>query len=470
MNFQALEIQLHGKAIGHLFRFAQGMAHETIRFVPHESYIENANRNTLSLLFNQSDNEETKRILRNIGGPEFNGTPEKNAGGFLLPAWFQNLLPEGAFRAHIAQLRNCAENDHFELLAACGKDLPGAVTATPASLSHAQIQRLVTQDQDALEPTVIDSPMLAGISLSGVQPKIGVNLIGGRYVARKKLNDATHVIAKLPTVGYPRMPELEHLSMEMARVAGVNACVTQLVPLALLDAEHGYDLGDSKAETQCFLAVPRYDRNGTQRIHTEDMAQVLSIMPREKYALYIEQRNHSGHLERTDVSYALLMELFLQVPSLGEQAVFELIRRLAVNELLGNPDCHLKNIGLYYPDGIHPELPPAYDIVALHVYNKVSGHALSLAPTPQNKQLKSRQAAKVSARVLPVFINPHTMRTLAEMTGIAQKRLSAEVSQVVRLAEALWPNLIEQSKVTSEQKAQMLTRLREHPVFHKAKR
>lgn len=48
----------------------------------------------------------------------------------------------------------------------------------------------------------------------------------------------------------------------------------------------------------------------------------------------------------------------------------ELLRRLVVNELLGNPDMHVKNKGLRYPDGVVPDFPSAYDIVAYSAFNK----------------------------------------------------------------------------------------------------
>lgn len=467
MDFRALELRLNGELVGHLFRYAEGQSQETIRFVPAESYINNPERPTISLLYNQPDDELTRQTLRSVTATDFNGSPDKDhPGAFCLPAWFQNLLPEGEFRRHIAQLRDCSENDHFELLAACGKDLPGALTATPSHLSMAEIQTMVTQNQDALEVSVVDIPMVKGISLSGVQPKIGVNEVEGRYVARTKLDDVTHIIAKLPAAQYPRMPELEHLSMEMASAAGVNACKTSLVPLSQLEAAHNYDFGDDEANKQFFLAVPRYDRKEGKRIQTEDIAQVLGLLPRDKYALAIEGRDEFGEIVRTDVSYALVMQLFMGLPSLGEPAVFELLRRLAVNELLGNPDCHLKNIGLYYPDGVTPELPPAYDMVALHVFNGAKGHALMLASKPEQDALvkKEQSSPALAGAHLPVLAHPMAMQMYAQVTGIAEKRLAKEVGSVVEKALNLWPSLVVHSQVTDKQKVKMLRRFYTHPA------
>jgi serine/threonine-protein kinase HipA len=104
--------------------------------------------------------------------------------------------------------------------------------------------RYVTQNQYSLEMSVTAEPMEEGVSLSGVQPKVGVIKQGDRYVGRTKDHD-THIIAKLPVVGQPRLPELEHLSLQLAATSGVTVCETYLEPLAKLAVQHGYDLGDA---------------------------------------------------------------------------------------------------------------------------------------------------------------------------------------------------------------------------------
>src|SRR5690606_30102965 len=193
---------------------------------------------------------------------------------------------------------------------------------------------------DALEITVTAEPLEEGVSLSGVQPKLGVLKAGDRYVGRTKDQD-THIIAKLPVVAYPLLPEVEELSLRLARAAGVDACEAYLEPLGKLAAQHHYDLGHVQTTTN-FLAVVRYDRRPGARVHCEDFAQVFGVMPEDKYALQL--------------SYLSVAAVLLSRPSLGEAAVHELLRRIMVNEMLGNPDMHLKNLGLWYPDGHTPEL------------------------------------------------------------------------------------------------------------------
>jgi serine/threonine-protein kinase HipA len=104
------------------------------RFVADEAFIKAA-QPTVSVSYLADTPEEQSTFWRNVRSIPFNGR-YSNKNGWLLPAFFQNLLPEGVFRDHIAALRGCEPTDHFEMLAACGKDLPGNVYAFPVELSQ----------------------------------------------------------------------------------------------------------------------------------------------------------------------------------------------------------------------------------------------------------------------------------------------------------------------------------------------
>src|SRR5690606_26481949 len=231
-----------------------------------------------------------------------------------------------------------------------------------------------------------------GVSLSGVQTKLGVIKQKERYVGRSKDQD-THIIAKLPVTGYPLLPEAEELSLRLARAAGVNACDAYLEPLSRLAALHDYEMGNAAADTR-FLAVVRYDRGPDGRVHCEDFAQVFGVMPEDKYS--------------TEYSCLAVAATFLAYPSLGEAAIHELLRRIVVNEMLGNPDMHLKNIGLWYPDGRTPELPPAYDIVAHTLYAPSVGHGLRILPSPLEERLKPRDTGGGKSR--KIQLTPAVLR------------------------------------------------------------
>ena len=52
----------------------------------------------------------------------------------------------------------------------------------------------------------------------------------------------------------------------------------------------------------------------------------------------------------------------------GEDAVFEFVKRLVFNIMIGNADMHLKNWSVLYPDGRKAVLAPAYDYVSTIPY------------------------------------------------------------------------------------------------------
>lgn len=89
---------------------------------------------------------------------------------------------------------------------------------------------------------------------------------------------------------------------------------------------------------------------------------MLGTAPERKYSL----------------SYAQIALTLLALPKCGLPAVHELLRRIEVNELLGNAAMHLKNIGLIYRDQRSAELAPAFNVLSTHVYLGTQGHALAL--------------------------------------------------------------------------------------------
>lgn len=446
MNVKILEIRIGSERIGVLFQYAPEGAQTINRFVVDQAFAERRNAPLVSLSFLAASEHEQHLFWQDVTNPAFNGALAKDRQSWLLPAFFQNLLPEGMFRDQIAAARGCAPNDHFELLAACGKDLPGNIYALPVEVSRHELGRYVTQNADALEITVTAEPLTEGVSLSGVQPKLGVIKKGDRYVARTRDED-THIIAKLPVPGMPLLPEVEELSLRLARAAGVQVCHAYLEPLHKLAAQHHYDLGETDAQSR-FLAVVRYDRSHNARIHCEDFAQIFGIMPEDKYS--------------PQASYLAVAATLLQFPSLGEPAVHELLRRMVVNEMLGNPDMHLKNIGLWYPDGKTPELPPAYDIVAHALYAPVTGHGLRILPAELEASLQPKNGANSQSRRLS--LRPTVLREFCNQLKIPERPAAKALSQCVKAAYDSWPQLIEQSALTASQKTKLLARFHRHPM------
>ncbi|WP_431262241.1 type II toxin-antitoxin system HipA family toxin [Roseateles chitinivorans] len=451
MNVKALAIHLGDLRVGVLFQYALSEDLVTNRFVVDEGLLArtDAPLPTLSLSMRAATPQAQAALWRDIQSVSFNGR-RSSRSDWLLPAFFQNLLPEGVFRDHVAALRDCAPTDHFEMLAACGKDLPGNVYALPVELSRDELARYVTQGQDALEMSVTAEPLDEGVSLSGVQPKLGVIRDGDRYVARTKDHD-THIIAKLPVIGQPLLPEVEELTLRLARAAGVDACDAKLEPLERLGLPHGYDLGDTTPQTN-FLAVTRFDRSPQGRIHVEDFGQILGRMPEDKYGRGPDGRT----LTYVDIALALMTQ-----PAMGEPAVHELLRRLVVNEMIGNPDMHLKNIGVRYPDGVTPTLSPAYDLVAYSVYHRIRGHALMTVPesmAPRRGDLRDASPADRQA------IRPSLLKAFCVEAGIPIKPAETAIARCVKAAHAAWPAMIDGSALLPQQKQRLMTHFLSHDL------
>lgn len=440
MNVPVLVIKLHGQRIGCLFKYGQPGMPTILRFAADEPYarIPWEDADVLSESMRADDPAQQQSFWLDVTRPEFNTVPGSR-GDAQLPPFFQNLLPEGVFRRFVADEAKIDPLDHMGMIAACGKNMPGAVTAEWEDIPRATLQRLVTQNQDALEATVWAEPFQDALSISGVQPKIGVNKdLEGRFVGRTSQGDAA-IIAKLPSSEHVRMPQVESLSMSLARLAGVDVCQFELIPMAALSAPHRYDLGDEVAGQ--FLAVTRFDRDHSGKVHFEDFAQVFGLPPEQKYA----------------ESYVAIAAVLLGLPLCGQAAVHELLRRIEVNELLGNADMHLKNLGLLYRDRRHAELAPAYDITSTLLYNGARGHALVLMPGAQKQH------------AAPIF-NPQRLQAFCNLLGLQVAGAAKVVRDVAAQAAQHWLAPILASGLTPRQKLQLLTRLAKHPHLVQATR
>ncbi|MBC7436309.1 MAG: type II toxin-antitoxin system HipA family toxin [Bdellovibrionales bacterium] len=424
MRLRTLDIFLQERRVGRLFQYGEGPTAIT-RLIPDAAFWRDESAPVLSWAAATLPGEREAFVRAYATVPFFNGR------GTVLPAFFQNMLPEGALRRHLAQVRGCAPDDHFELLATCGTDLPGAVYAYPAEVNVDATAEIVTQHHDAVEFSVIAEPLAQATSLSGIQPKLSLVARGGRYVARTKDENGTHIIAKLPTVEYALLPEVEELSLRLAAAVGVQTCKARLAPMASIDTEVPYALGESTT----FLAVERFDReHGRQHVHCEDFAQILGIPPEMKY-------------QHPDMSYGLMARVLMDMGR-GDEAVSELVRRVAVNELLGNYDAHLKNFGVIYRDGNTAELSPAYDVVAYAAYIPGRGHALPFArKTPTHARL-----------------GPATVRAFCNECGFAETLAGTIIRSVVRQAVETWPGMIASSHILDSQKKKLLAHFENAPI------
>lgn len=326
-----LELTLHRHRVGFVAGYRSGR--NVLIFAP--DFRENSRRPTFSLI-------------------TYPGFP--NAEKLLSAHWVKrhrlhpilsNLLPEGALREMLALRLKVHIDDEFRLLGYLGRDLPGALVATPIAIGD--VPAYVLQHEDAHESVVLSIEEGAQhFSLAGVQMKFSMCGHDGRYHIAES-GERGDWIVKPPSTRHKNVPLNEYSAMRLAQLAGVDIPEIRLVGTGKLDNLPQFNQPDEKYA----FAIRRFDRLGQERIHTEDFAQVLVKYQHEKY---------------DSANYEQIGKVLYNFTGNALANVQQFARRLLVNILLANGDAHLKNWSLIYPDTITPELSPAYDIVTTRVY------------------------------------------------------------------------------------------------------
>ena len=167
------------EAIGYLSQYG-----DILRVSFDEAYIRNPQRPTLSLSSQGADEAATQQILASARDARLVRTDGR------WPVYFQNLLPEGHNRERLARERGCSPDDEFELLAAAGHDLMGAleVEPVPAQDGIPDVVRHwhTTQGLDVLEPGFVEYPVEDAASLPGVVTKFSAVQEGRRYTVHSQ--------------------------------------------------------------------------------------------------------------------------------------------------------------------------------------------------------------------------------------------------------------------------------------------
>ena len=286
--------------------------------------------------------------------------------------FFSNLLPEGDLRKYITAGLNINSEREFFLLAALGADLPGAVTVKPhGELSLEHLADLSVEERAS--PT--SGPFK--FSLAGVQLKFSAFLEStGKLTIKASGKNGDHII-KVPSIAHDQLPEAEYATMKLAKLMGIQTAEVDLVQsnkITNLPA-------DIKRREGLTLAVRRFDRSPTGRIHIEDFAQVFEKYPAEKYE---------------GVAYHDIASVLNTVN--GSPAVTEFVRRLVFTIGTGNADMHLKNWSLLYRDGKNAELAPAYDLVPTIAFHEDNELGLSLGREKLMKAITIEHFAKFAAK------------------------------------------------------------------------
>ncbi len=120
-----------------------------------------------------------------------------------------------------------------------------------------------------------------------------------------------------------------------------------------------------QGKSQIAYIVERYDRIKTrdgiiERLHQEDLCQVLGCMPDQKY----ENEGGPGLAECSRV-----LDRYSSQPILNKQA---LVKWVIFNYFIGNADAHAKNLSLIREIDGSIRLAPFYDLISTRVYPEIS--------------------------------------------------------------------------------------------------
>jgi serine/threonine-protein kinase HipA len=261
------------------------------------------------------------------------------------------------------------------LLAEVGRDLPGAVEVTGA-----------LEGTDVVEAQT--SPVAGELrfSLAGIQLKLSMLLTGERFAFPAR-GQTGRWIVKIPGRTFVDLPEVEAATMSWARAAGLETPRFHVLPVEKLEGVDPAVLGDpGKA-----FAIERFDRTSSGRVHQEDFAQALGVLPRDKYG------------PPAGVSYDGLARLVRDAAGADAQGSF--IDRVAFVVASGNDDAHLKNWSFQWGHDHRPWLSPCYDMVSTITWASLFGRkgsdatlALPLGRTRRYVEIDRARIARFAAR------------------------------------------------------------------------
>ena len=256
------------------------------------------------------------------------------------------------------------------------------------------------EDLDTLAEQVIR----AQTSLTGVQPKLSLNL--SKHDGYNRLTIVGlwgDYIFKPQTESYEQLPENEDLTMHLAEAAKISVVPHSLIRLA--DGKLGY-------------ITKRIDRskNG-EKIDMEDMCQ-LTLHPTEY--------KYKG-------SYEQIAKTIMQYSSTPKLDLTNYMQVLLFCFVTGNNDMHLKNFSLYRPAESY-QLTPAYDLLNVAMANPKDKEELALTLSGKKSNLR-----------IDDFMN--AAKTMGLEENVMQRLITS-----LHKALPKWQQLIQKSFLSDEKK------------------
>jgi serine/threonine-protein kinase HipA len=289
-----------------------------------------------------------------------------------LPPFFSNLLPEEKIRELIAAQLDVSPSREARLFAYLGEDLPGDIRAIP----EGDLPEVSTGETQPREPALLHP---IKFSLAGAQPKLSMFRTpdGLTFPATGRGGD---LLVKMPGSKFAGVPENEFATMSWAKASGIRVPDFWLEPISrLLNVPP-----ELKDESGSAYVTARFDRPAPgKRVHMEDFAQILGTYP-----------DYQGKYLKTNYESIANLIWQLHPPSFDE-----FLRRLVFVVMSGNADAHVKNWSLWYPDRVHAELSPAYDLVSTIEFIEKDELALNLAGSKAWPDVRVESFLQIARRV-----------------------------------------------------------------------
>lgn len=240
-------------------------------------------------------------------------------------------------------------DSNTEVHQACNKKFYGQLYTPQLNYLIDNLQELATK--------VIQSQM----TVTGVQAKVSLSLFKkeDKNLTKKLTIVGLYgdYILKPPSAYYQELPELESVTMHMAKVCGLPTVPHSLIRL--------------QDQTLCYI-TKRVDRTRKGKLHMEDMCQLSERMTEDKYKGSHEQ-------------VAKLLLKYSSSPLLDVSTFFELV---LFSFFTGNSDMHLKNFSLVEKEGQGFSLCPAYDLVPTALVNELDTEELALTLNAKKRKIK----------------------------------------------------------------------------------
>ena len=292
--------------------------------------------------------------------------------GVNLHSFFACLLPEGLRLRALVRICKTSEDDLFSLLIAAGPDTVGDVSVVRAGELPQELRASVDLDrlsevifQDVLAESLTYEGRGPEASVPGIQAKVSASMISVPVRGAKK---AERFILKLTPTDYPRLAENEAFFMAMARACKIPTASTRLI-------EDGG--GEVALLVRRFDRLARTHQSVPEKIHQEDMCQVLERYPADKYNVELREV-----FEGLDVCFAPRVERL------------KLLRQLAFSYVIGNGDLHARNVSVQRHLGRY-KLTPAYDLLSTLPYGD---QTVALPLEGRDKNWKARDLVAFALR------------------------------------------------------------------------